>query len=321
MRDRPPTLRGAVIAGRDPMPSVRHDGCEVTSDNRMIVLTGDVHHSGLGTRDQAHLEESEAEVAVRYAELAAQASVPITLFLTGRCVTEHPRELREMVATGAEIGGHTWDAFSPLLPRRILRKATRTSLHGPGWMQSIHIARTLDRLASATGRRPVSWRNHAYHNDRNTGSLLVRHGLRCWSDEVSEDLRPRREEDGLWRFPINVIPDHEHLFHAHRNPASVRKWVRRTGFDDVFGADSHDILEYERRFMVRLEEILSNDGVATLLLHPACMQLADGLAFFERVLQRIRGERCLTMADAANELERKVRVRATPAMKTKVQVA
>ena len=73
--------------------------------------------------------------------------------------------------------------------------------------------------------------------------------------------------------------------------------------------------------MVRLEEILSNDGVATLLLHPACMQLADGLAFFERVLQRIRGERCFTMAEAANELERKARVRGTTAIETKVEVA
>ena len=270
----------------------------------MILVTGDVHHRSLRTRDQSHLHEAEMEIAVRYARLASEAGVPITLFVTGRCAIEHPRALRALAESGAEIGGHTWDAFSPALPRRVLRKLSHSSLHGPALLQRYHMRKTLSALEEISERPVVSWRNHAYHGDANTSPLLRAAGVSALSDEVSQARQPRRNSAGLWSFPINVIPDHEHLLHAHRDERYVARWTARKRFKDAFGSASHPIEDYEGLVREQLQDILQAGGVATLLLHPACMELADHLAFFRRLLAELPSRDCRTMRDAALELGR-----------------
>lgn len=270
----------------------------------MIVLTGDVHHRSLNTRDQRYLRDAEIDTGLRAARLANAAGVPITLFTTGRCAVEHVQTLRALALEGAEIGGHTWDAYSPTLPRRVLKKLTRTSLHGPAGLQRYHVRKTLDHLERVCGARPTSWRNHAYHRDANTLPVLAGEGITACSDEVDRRSLPTRSEAGPWSFPINVIPDHEHLFHAHRDEVSVKRWIAKQRFSDAFGSNSVDVVRYEQLVHEHLDEVLENGGIATLLLHPACMELADDMAMFTRVLDRLRGEKCATMSEAVHALER-----------------
>jgi len=53
--------------------------------------------------------------------------------------------------------------------------------------------------------------------------------------DVMRGIGRYSETHGPWRFPINVMPDHEHLYHAHRDAAWVQRWVRRKGFAGFTG--------------------------------------------------------------------------------------
>lgn len=245
----------------------------------MICLTGDVHHS-LNSSDQRYINMSEAEIARDYAEIAQGYGVKVTLFITGKAFIEdwpHMKGLLEF--ENVEIGGHTWSAFRP----RVLHLAFRLlsgSYYGPSFYQRRDITKTLEVIKEKTGEYPVSWRTHAYAADARTSTILEKCGIRVASDRVDrQSLFPCRVGKNLLSLPINVMPDHEHLYHGYRTP----KVVARQKFADSFSDRSYYINEWFEIIRKQIIDIENKKGIATLLVHPICMKVSDDFKVFEQL--------------------------------------
>ena len=258
----------------------------------MICLTGDVHHASLRTNDQRYIAAGDTEIRItqRYLALVERYGVKVTLYICGKCFTEEWDDL-EPVATHplVEIGGHGYRARQPR--PWFDRCGERTgNWNGSRWFQSRDIRRNLDACEAKTGYRFVSWRAHSYVVDPNTYPLLSGHDVKLVSDEVRPDnLWPERIADGLVSHPMNVIPDHDHLYHAHRDRAFVERANRQGYGADGFGAVSYTIEEWGARALEQAQAIEGRGGVATILAHPACMYIADGFKTFERLLDYASG--------------------------------
>jgi len=241
-----------------------------------VCLTGDVHHMSLKTRDQMHMDRSELSVAVEYAEVAGSHDVPVTLFVTGRAVEEEPAAIDRLAAMDhVELGGHNYYAFDTLV--HTLSRGLLGSWNGPRRFQGWEITRTIDAFARR-GVDITSWRDHAYRHDDNTAALLSARGITHFSDAVGPDEQVRQEA-GLTVVPINTPPDHEHVYHAFRTPA----FVAEADFEGPFGTDSHDIDDWLEWVLDRVGTVVDAGDPATVLAHPACMDLADGLDAFEKL--------------------------------------
>jgi len=91
----------------------------------MICLTGDVHHSSLGTNDQCYLSGgTEVRIAARYARLAEAHGVKLTFYVTGKTLVEEWRDFQTVAVTFAfdcvsfashldALGPTTWKAIVP----------------------------------------------------------------------------------------------------------------------------------------------------------------------------------------------------------------
>ena len=134
----------------------------------------------------------------------------------------------------------------------------------------------------------VSWRAHSYKVDANTYELLASHGLRLVSDDVEPDtVWPKHIEHGLVSHPMNTVPDHDHLYHAHRTESYVEEANRKGYGADDFGAVSYTIEDWGELVTDQALAIDRQGGVATILAHPLCMHLADEFSVFERILERL----------------------------------
>lgn len=259
----------------------------------MICLTGDVHHMSLCTKEGKYLArgDTEVRVACRYVELLERYRVKATLYVTGRCYRAEGRDLRPVVQSPqVEVGGHSYWARQP---RRLYDWYGRQTgdWNGPRWLQAWDISRNVAACEQATGYRPVSWRAHSYKTDRNTYPLLAAAGVRCVSDAIeAAALQPSRLPQGLLSHPLNVIPDHDHLYHAHRTQEFVAAANARGYGADDFGAVSYTIEEWAELVLQQVEVIEGQGGVATVLAHPVCMYVADGFTAFERLLQAWAGK-------------------------------
>jgi peptidoglycan/xylan/chitin deacetylase (PgdA/CDA1 family) len=252
-----------------------------------ICLTGDVHHMGMDTRDQAHLDGTEVEAAVEYAEIAADHGIPVTLFCTGKCIAEEPGRMAELAAMETvELAGHNyWGFTTPVHDAwRALGKVTGGrvgSWMGPRRFQAHEIRKTVAAFEDL-GVRIASWRDHAYRHDGHTADLLASHGITHFSDAV-EPGGSVREQSGLTVVPINTPPDHEHVYHAFRTP----EFVAGDDFSGPFGTESREPDEWVEWVLDHVERRREAGDVATVLAHPACMELADGLAAFAELCERI----------------------------------
>ncbi|MGZ8422501.1 MAG: hypothetical protein ACXWV7_06140, partial [Nitrospira sp.] len=56
----------------------------------MICLTGNVHHRSYRGVDTSHAQQTEAQLALRYCDIAARHHVKLTLFVTGKTCLEEP---------------------------------------------------------------------------------------------------------------------------------------------------------------------------------------------------------------------------------------
>ncbi|MDZ7850708.1 MAG: polysaccharide deacetylase family protein [Halodesulfurarchaeum sp.] len=234
----------------------------------------------LGTRDQEYMDRTELEAALEYAEIAAEYDVPVTLFVTGKAAKEEPERVERLAAKeNVEIGGHNYWAFDTLL-----HKASRGLLgswNGPRSFQRWEINRTIEAFASH-GVEITSWRDHAYRHDDNTASLLFELGITHFSDAVGPD-EDFRKEDELMVLPINTPPDHEHVYHGFR----TEDFVSEQSFDGPFGSESYDVDQWLDWVLEAIEDALEAGQPATVLAHPACMDIVDDLATFEELCAQI----------------------------------
>ena len=183
-----------------------------------------------------------------------------------------------------ELGGHNWSCFDPALPHRVWNQLTG-SYNGPVVWQRRDVARTIEVAWHRAGRRLRSWRNHMYKHAPTTNGVLARAGIRVVSDGVrATAAAPTRQPEGVWSFPINVLPDHEHLYHAERTPASVAAWVRRHRWSDDFGSGSYHVEEWTDRVVEQVLAHRAAGRIANLIIHPITLYLADRWRSFRRIL-------------------------------------
>lgn len=248
----------------------------------MIVLTGDLHHTSLATRDQELLPETEPETAVTYARIAARHGVKTTLFVTGRTAAEEPAPLRKVLAEGnVELGGHGYYARSPRWLYGGVFHRLLGNGNGPAWYQDWEIRRTIGTIRGAFGVRIRSWRDHGYYHDDHTYRALERNGISVVSDEVGPARSgPTRVGPKLCSLPVNTLPDHDHVVHGVlTKAASGRRTLARSEFPPVVLTAEEWLSEVK----VQICGIVEHGGVATVLAHPACMRLIDDFHTFKRL--------------------------------------
>jgi peptidoglycan/xylan/chitin deacetylase (PgdA/CDA1 family) len=249
-------------------------------------LTGDIHHSSLGTGNQRHSDLPEVRVALRDLDRLREAKVKVTFFVTGRTFAEEWDDLAPLCADPlVEIGGHTWSCFEPALWHRAWKKLGG-SYNGPAWWQRRDVRRTVEIIRRRTGRTITAWRNHMYMHGPHTDRVLAGEGLRVCSDTVSATATgPRWARPGLLDLPINVLPDHEHLYHAERTPEWVERWRRRYRWSDAFGPQSYFVEEWTERVLDQLRAHEARGALATLIIHPITLYLCDRFRSLERILE------------------------------------
>jgi hypothetical protein len=245
-----------------------------------VCLTGDVHHMSLNTRDQQYMDRTELEAAAEYAEIAGSYEVPVTLFVTGKAVAEEPAAVEKLAAMEhVELGGHNYYAFDTLI-----HKASRGLLgtwNGPRPFQGWEIDRTIDVLSSHDVD-VTAWRDHAYRHDENTAGLLTDRGITHFSDAVGPNEIVRTEH-GLTVVPINTPPDHEHVYHAFR----TEEFVAESNFEGPFGTRSQPIGDWLSWVRAAMDDATTAGQPATVLAHPSCMDIADGLKSFAQLCRTV----------------------------------
>ncbi len=297
----------------------------------MIFITGDVHDWAMGGTDQTwmrrHGRPTELACALRYGELAARHRVPVTLFLTGRCAGEAPETLRRLACNPwVEIGGHTWNGLQPAW-RHALRARSTGSFYGPPEAQARDIARTTQALSAAIGRPLAAWRTHAFRGDATTRSVLERSEISVVSDIVDPGGAIERIGARLVSVPINTSPDHDHMHHGELQPTwlerecalranpwrALRPPLRRRDLIRAGKELGKACLGFPRPRLpspyepphawwrtVRgeINDRLRASGFATLLLHPACMDIVDGMATLDTIFRELSSLPCRPLQEA-----------------------
>lgn len=289
----------------------------------MIFVTGDVHHMGMGGADQTWLRNntnlSEIDCAVKYAEIASKYEIPVTVFLTGRSVEEETDKVLGLFNNSyVEVGGHTWNALQPPW-RHFLKERFKGSYYGGYNYQERDIERTTRVLSIVGNSFPDVWRTHAYRGDSTTYEILKKMGYKVVSDEVGPVGRVRRIKNGLFSLPINVPPDHEHLFHGNyssdwwedekslrrsvlnilkvkKSSRNLRRFFKQvvkalSGIntpDKAFGDQYLESESWLDWIKGEMEQRLESSGFATFLLHPACMEILDGMDTLEYLFQELQ---------------------------------
>jgi peptidoglycan/xylan/chitin deacetylase (PgdA/CDA1 family) len=263
----------------------------------LICFTGDVHHTSLRINDQRFIDlphDSEVKIAQRYVSLFEKYGVKVTLYVCGKCFTEEWDDLRPTVRSAlVEVGAHGYRARQPR-PLFDWYGRRTGNWNGPRWFQEWDIRRNVEACEEKISYRPISWRAHSYKVDTNTVPLLAKYGFKLVSDEIRrENIWPERVAHGLISHPLNTIPDHDHIYHAHRTEEFVSR-ANASGYGaDEFGAVSYLIEEWGRLVLEQAEAIEARGGIATILAHPLCMYLADRFATLERLLSAFSNSRCI----------------------------
>lgn len=275
----------------------------------MICLTGDLHHASLKTGNQKHCDISELQVAQRYLRLLEEANVKVTFFASGKCFAEEWDDIRPLCESPwVEIGGHNYSCFQPELFHRACKKLFG-SFNGPVWIQRRDAQRTIDIIRRKTGRTIECWRNHMYMHGPYTERALTQCGIKICSDGVKKNsLRPERHESGILNFPLNIIPDHEHLYHAERTPEWVDWWQARYNWSDDFGPQSYYVEEWTDIVLDGLRCNEERGAISIMIIHPITLYLCDRLKSFQRILEFLASRETVHVRDVyqleANQRER-----------------
>lgn len=191
-----------------------------------------------------------------------------------------------------EIGGHTYSGIPAGKIYKLWCKITKGYLpthsptYGSPFKQKIDIKKMIEIVKKKTGLNIISWRSHGYIHDKNTYIILSKMGIKIVSDEISsKKIYPEEIKKGLISVPINVIPDHDHIYHAHRDENFVEK-AKKVGYGkDDFGIDSYDIKKWGEMVKKQVYEIEKKGGIATILMHPLCMYLSDEFKTAEKLIE------------------------------------
>lgn len=247
-----------------------------------IILTGDVHHMSLKTDDQLYIDLTEAELALEAAKIALEYDLKVTYFITGKTLVEETDVVRAIAKMpNTELGGHTYYAFKPKwLYNWIFNKIIGLS-NGPKVYQNWEIKKTIGVFDHKLGIQIVSWRNHAYRHDRYTFPLLYKNGISFVSDDVNpNNLFPTTMNNGLISLPVNIMPDHDHVYHGNITPESTRNYSLGRS---QFPSELYQPRRWFELIQQQIQKVVNREGVATLLIHPTCMYIIDEFKIYEEL--------------------------------------
>lgn len=270
----------------------------------MICLTGDLHHMSLGTGNQKHCDISELQTAQLFLKMLEEAQVKVTFFVSGKCFSEEWKDTKDICQSKfVEIGGHNYSCFTPTIVHRVWNKLIK-SYNGPLWYQKRDAKKTMAIINKKTGQQITSWRNHMYMHGPFTERALFESGIKICSDGVKKDSNgPVLHPSGIYNFPINVMPDHEHLFHAERTPEYVEWFKKRYNWSDDYGPDSYHIEEWAERVLDELREHEENGIISNMIIHPITMYLCDKFAGFRKILDFISECETVFMSEIYEEVK------------------
>lgn len=243
----------------------------------MICVTSDIHHMSLKTGNQMHSKRTETSIAAQFTRLLEIRGVKQTCFITGKCFDEEWLDVKPICeASNTEIGGHTYNCFMPELWHRGCKKLFG-SYNGPKWQQDWDIKKTKRVILHRAGIEISSWRNHMYMHGPHTEELLFKNGIIVCCDGVEkESVQPIKHSSGIYNLPLNIIPDHEHLYHAERTREWVAQWQKRYNWSDDYGSESY---EYKQWFEIFKQGVLDREKAritSQILIHPITIYLAGG---------------------------------------------
>lgn len=264
----------------------------------MICLSCDIHHMSLKTGNQQHADRPETEIAMRFLEMLEKKGVKATFFITGKCFAEEWHRIKPMCSHPLiEIGGHTYFCFEPAIIYRVSKKLVG-SYNGPRWLQWNDISRTLRIIEEKTGKQIKVWRNHMYMHGPYTEELLAKGGIQICSDNVQRSNTGLvAHPSGIYNFPLNIIPDHEHLYHAERTREWVDQWIRRYNWSDDYGSQSYDVAEWTNIVLNGLKIREKCGIISNMIIHPITLYLCDRLVSFNRILDFLSEHETVTMSE------------------------
>lgn len=254
----------------------------------MICLTGDLHHASLKTGNQKHCDISELKTASLFLELLEEHNIKMTYFITGKSFKDEFKDLEEIVYNPLiEVGGHNYNAFEHEFFHRVWNKLTK-NYNGPKCIQKNDVLKTINIIKDKTGINIKVWRNHMYMHGVNTEKILFDAGIKVCSDGVKKDSnKPILHKSGIYNFPINIIPDHEHLIHAERTKAWIKTWQKRYKWSDDFGKESYYIKQWAQIVLSQLKQREKENLVSNLIIHPITMYLCDNFKEVRKILEYI----------------------------------
>jgi peptidoglycan/xylan/chitin deacetylase (PgdA/CDA1 family) len=159
----------------------------------------------------------------RIMDVFSRNGVKGTIDTNGRIAEDFPEALKELHAGGHEIVGHGW-----------VNDTAMTSLDAPKERELIK--RTLDSLASVTGKRPVGWVSPGHRVNEYTFGNFVDEGILWTGDLPGPDIPQHRMIHGK---PLVIMPrldyanDLSLIFNA-KNPARVYFESFKTAFDVLY---------------------------------------------------------------------------------------
>ncbi|MBU0714516.1 MAG: polysaccharide deacetylase family protein [Verrucomicrobia bacterium] len=262
----------------------------------MICLTGDVHHDSLKINEQLFVKNrnlSEVKISVDYARLCERYKIKSTLYVTGATLAEQWEEFKPIAGAAlVEIGGHTYAGLPRSLASKIWAAVSgnisisHSQSHGSYASQRRDVDKMLAIAGKRLGRNLVSWRSHGLVHDQHTYRILAEAGIKYISDDLSwHKPFPELLPEGLISHPMNIIMDHDHIYHAHRTPEYVARQKRNWTFHDDPTKESYSIEEWGEIVTKQVVAIEQKGGLATVLMHPLCMYVADEFKTMEKLLK------------------------------------
>ncbi|HEV8725378.1 MAG TPA: polysaccharide deacetylase family protein [Candidatus Binatia bacterium] len=159
----------------------------------------------------------------RVMDVFARNGVKGTIDTNGRIAEVFPDAVRELHAGGHEIVGHGW-----------VNDIDLTSLDAQ--KEKELIKRTLDSLASVTGKRPVGWVSPGHRINEHTFENFVDEGIYWTGDLPGPDIPEHRMISGK---PLVIMPRLDYandlsLIFNPKNPARVYFDSFKTAFDYLY---------------------------------------------------------------------------------------
>ena len=230
-------------------------------------------------------DKTELQATRILLKLLEKYNVKATMFITGKCFTEEWEDAQSICNHPlVEIGGHNYFCFRPSLPHKIWNDVFN-NYNGPYWYQYYDIKKTCNVIYKKTGKKITSWRNHGLWHGPNTEKILSKLHFNICADLVSSAaIGPVKHKDGIYNFPINIMPDYDHVYHADRTEAWVKRFVT---WGDDFGSESYYIDQWTEIVLRQIRQKLENTITVNMLIHPITMYLCDKFVNLERILELI----------------------------------